>query len=127
MQSLPPLCSRIKGISPNISILGGSVVAVSDDSQTANYDDTVLACEGCDEFCSLGPHFATVSLILQAISQYSATEDGFLIQGSLLSVMVEGRPFGRLRRSLSIRSRKAHSSLSRSTGILYWGNATERS
>ena len=126
MQSFRPGGSRIKGISPNIRVLRGAIVAVSDDSQTTNYNDTMLVCEGSDESCCLGPHFATVSLILQATSQYSATEDGFLIQDSLLSVMVEGRPFGRLRRKRSIRRRKAHSSLSRSTGILYWGNATPR-
>jgi hypothetical protein len=64
-------------------------------------------------------------LILHAISQNSATDEGFLIHGSLLSVMRDGGSFGLRFRIMFLAMRADHSSLSRSMGILYWGNATK--
>jgi hypothetical protein len=69
---------------------------------------------------------ATVSLILQAISQNSSTDEGLRIHGSLLSVIFEGGAGDRLLLMRRQAIRRDHSSLSRSIGMRYWGNATAK-
>jgi hypothetical protein len=72
---------------------------MSDDCKTADHDHIVVLRQLLDELTCRGAHFPTVSLTLHAISQNSATDEGLWIQGSLLSVMLQGGD-GALRRRM---------------------------
>jgi hypothetical protein len=64
--------------------------AMRDHGQASNEDDPVAGDQVVEEILNRSRHWASLSATRREISMQSATEFGFSIQGTLLSVIVLG-------------------------------------